>query len=59
MSLFKQMDCSLRQTWISSLVCHLCNTERHHNVFIYLNVPFFQGCMKCKLTNVVLKMFKV
>lgn len=59
MSLFKHVDCSLRQTWISRLVCHLCNTGRHHNVFIYLNVPFSQVCIKCKLTNVVLKMFKV
>lgn len=59
MSLFKQMDCSLRQMWISRLVCHTCNTGRHHNVFIYLNVPFFQVCIKRKLTNVVWKMFKV
>ncbi|KAF2976285.1 hypothetical protein EK904_002721 [Melospiza melodia maxima] len=50
MSLFKEMDCSLRQTWISGLVCHLCNTGRHHNVSIYLHVPFFEVCIKCKLT---------
>lgn len=53
------MDCSLGQMWISRLVCQLCNTGRHHNVFIYLNVPFFQVCIKCELTDVVLKMFKV
>lgn len=55
MSLFKQMYCSLKHTWISKLVCRPCNTGSHHNVFIYLNVPFLQVCIKCKLTNMALK----